>query len=156
MEGFNVAWDSGKQKGSNNLLTDENLQTVGFDRSQIKAVILFFAFPGTLYTEEGVAGSNHPCCGSAGINIVTTDGERASIQDIFYHDRGHKKGQYQNTPHWNRERRFIDITGAEKRVPSEKDHVLDDTSSLEISFVDDAGIERKQTIKRDYSNLCTE
>ena len=53
-------------------------------------------------------------------------------------------------------RRFININGDEERIPSEKDHVLEDSNSLTISFKDHSGIEHKQTVKKDYSNLGTE
>ena len=153
MKRFNVRWDTGKEQGSNDLLLEDNLKHVGIKTSDIKEIQPFFGFPGNFYTERGVAGSNHPCCGSVGINITTNNSQNVSIQDIFYHDQGHSSGSLAGVPHWNRERRYVDINGKEKRIPSNQDHVLKDSSTIVISFVDGNGIEQKQSMKKDYSKL---
>ena len=150
MKKIKVGWKTADGLvGSNELLIDKNLNNIGtLSSKEIKKADSFFAFPGSLYTEEGVARPEHPCCGSAGVNIITHDGRTASIQDIFYHDEGHKSGKYKGIPHWNRERRYINIKGKEKRRPSDIDHTLPNSEWIEITLSDGNSKEKKQKIYR--------
>lgn len=157
MKKFKIGWKTADGLvGSNELLTDRNLNTIGLSSKEIKKADPFFAFPGPLYTEEGVARSEHPCCGSAGVNIITHDGRTASIQDIFYHDQGHKSGQYRGIPHWNRQRRYINTQGKEKRMSSDKDHILPDSVWIKTTLIDGTGKEKKQKIRRKYPAINSE
>lgn len=149
MAEFVIKWETSKESGSDDLLTEENLNKVGIAESEIKEINPFFIFPGNVYTEPGVARPEHPCCGSAGVNIVTNDDKHASIQRIFYHDEGHSHGPLKNLAHWNKESRFVNVSGNEERAPSSTDHVIEDTDSITISLVDSLGREKKQTVNKD-------
>jgi hypothetical protein len=67
----------------------------------------FYAVPGYLYTEPGVAGPYHPTAGSCGATVFTLDGREFQIQDLLYHDRGHRGGL--DPSHWNHERRYVEV-----------------------------------------------
>ena len=145
---FYLKWKTPIEEGLNNLLTDENLAKVGIKREEVAYIEPFFSFPGNLYTEPGVARPAHPCCGSGGVTLINNDGSRASIQDIFYYDYGHKLGELKDIPHWNQENRFIDVNGRVKKDPSKEDHIIKDTKWIELSFKNKDGKEVKQRIQR--------
>ena len=102
-----------------------------------------------MYTEKGVASKNHQCSGSIGVEILTINDERVSIQDIFYCDKGHEQGEYKNKPHWNREERIIDIRGDEKKVPSKIDHIIGDSEFIKLSCIDSYGNKCTQTVNKE-------
>ena len=117
-----------------NLLDERNLTELGIRASDIKdAISTFFHVPGYVYEESGVAGPNHPLAGSCGCHIITYNKGTFGIQEIMYHDRGHRGGQGQ--PHWNHERRFLKITdlGAIelKRSKHVDDHCIPDSPYID-------------------------
>jgi len=135
MSQFSVKFETASQKGAWDLLTDQNLIKVGIKREMIKEVTPVYEVPGSLYTEAGVASETHPCDGSVGIWIVTHDGLKASIQDIFYYDYNPQGSHSAGLRHWNHERRFIDKEGKEE-IGKEgiEFHIIDDCDWINIGF----------------------
>lgn len=116
-------------------MTDNNLKQIGIEKDDIKRIEPFFAVPGELYTEPGVASVTHPCGGSVGVWIYTNDGKRASVQDIFYHDPNIYKTHCDGLPHWNHERRFIDREGEIKTISKGiEHHITEDSERFTIYF----------------------
>jgi hypothetical protein len=123
--GFQATWD---------LIARENLARVGIREEEIVKVEPFFAVPGTLYTEPGVASEKHPTGGSVGVWIYT-ETSRVSIQDIIYYDFNRYQTHYGGLPHWNHERRFIKANGLEERISEGiENHIIDDSETMKVSF----------------------
>ncbi len=123
--GFEAIW---------NLLTPENLARVNITEDEIERIEPFFEVPGTLYTEPGVASYTHPTGGSVGAWIYTQE-SRVSIQDIIYYDFNPYHTHYNGLPHWNHERRFIDVNGHEERITEGiENHIIDDSETMNVSF----------------------
>jgi len=111
-------------KFSYDLLNKRNLRSCGISREGIKEVETVFAVPGYLYEELGVAGLHHPLVGSACSILVTWDGRRLSIDDIWYFDENIERNHFNGRPHWNHERRFVEHT-------SKGDRLIDRTKQVE-------------------------
>ena len=117
-----------------NLLDKRNLTELGIDPRDIKdAIPAFFHVPGRVYEEVGVGGPNHPVAGSCGCYIITYNKGTFGVQEIMYHDRGHRGGQ--GKPHWNHERRFLKITDSGeielKRTKHVDDHYIPDSPYID-------------------------
>lgn len=148
-----IFWNTGSKTGNFNILTEDNLLAIGINKDEIKEIKPFFTDTPNLYTENGVASKFHPCCGSVGYNIITTEGENASLYLIFYHDSGHNMGQ--GISHWNIEfiktKNEIEIDADNKKTIAP--HQLDDTSFITFGYKDNQGNEEQKTLKKDYSKL---
>jgi len=126
---------SNQVEGFWHLITEVNLKKVKVKPEDIKKIEPFFEVPGVLYTEPGVALGTHPCGGSIGLWIYTHDDHRASIQDIIYYDPNICKSHCDGLPHWNHERRFIDVEGKEDRTGKNIEyHIINDSDEITIYF----------------------
>jgi len=139
-----VRFKAGQIEGSWNILKDENLAIVCIKLENIKKIEPFFEVPGTLYTEPDVASESHPCSGSIGVWLWTKEDEMASIQEIFYYDKNINKTHYNGLPHWNHERRLIDINGKVIKERNVEWHIIPDSEELTIYFDG-----KTRTVKRD-------
>lgn len=132
-------------EGTWNLLTPENLAKVNVKLEDIKRIESFFKVPGKLYSEPGVASDIHPTGGSVGVWLYTDTGDRASIQDIIYHDPNINKTHYDGLPHWNHERRYIDTKGKEWREGKCIEyHTIEDSETIHLSFQGNEETVRKE------------
>jgi hypothetical protein len=143
-----IKWDTGKKTKEYDLLNADYLHRVGIDDvTKIKSVKPFFAFPEKPYTEEGVARKFHPLLGSGGAEIETIDGRTALIEELFYYDYGHKKGDLKDTPHYNKEGRFTDIDGHKEVTCDVEDHVISNpTEYMNITLTTPSGSKQTQKI----------
>ena len=85
------------------------------------------------------------------MNAVTFSGQTVSEQYIFYYDKGHTTGPLKNIQHWNIEKRWIDVSGKETRVPSDLDHVISDSDFLRIGCLSDDGRTEEMIVYRPRS-----
>ena len=147
---FSVRFKTSNQfEGAWNIITEVNLEKVKVKLKDIKSIETFFEVPGVLYTEPGVARETHPCGGSIGFWINTYDNKRASIQDILYYDPNIRQTHHNGLPHWNHERRFINIEGKEDRTKENIEyHIINDSDEITIYFNG-----KKKTIKKKLKKL---
>lgn len=115
----------------------------------VNVSLAYIALSNYPYEEVNVARCSHPCEGSIGVYIDTTDGQRYLSEDIFYYDFNLKKNHYEGLPHWNHERRLSDGT---QTFTQEKDsvefHGIPDSPSITWQITDKGSIISEKEIKR--------
>jgi len=131
------------QECSWNLLTDNNLVKMKVCPADIVRIDSFISVPGGFYTEPGVASSGHPLAVSVGVWVYTKNGHRASVQDLLSYDYNIKQTQFNGLPHWNHNRRIIDVNGSEKPASVEI-HRMRNSDWLEIEFEGQKKIVKKK------------
>jgi hypothetical protein len=117
---------------------------IGISQDDIERKETFFAVPGTLYSEPGVASETHPTGGSIGVWIYTRRGQIASIQDIIYYEFNTNKTHFNGLAHWNHERRLIRVDGKMEVQKNVENHIIADSESIEISFGEQTKMVRRQ------------
>lgn len=132
------------REGYWNLLTHQNLRRVGINNwREIERIEPFFHVPGTLYVEPSVPDTR-PYGGSLGVWLYTAT-QRASIQDIINYDYNVDRDHNCGLPHWNHDRRFIDIHGnIDDNVRADEYHIIEASPEITLTF-----FKETKTIRRD-------
>lgn len=143
-----VKFKTEEEEGSTDLINKENLNELGISFNEIKEIDTHFEFPGTLYTEKGVAKENHPCAGSACTVILTNDGREFGIDEIFYYDYNPQHTHFNGKPHWNHERRFKKPKKEEYRSKDVELHSIKDSPEINVEMLEDGELTHVQTIPR--------
>ncbi|UZE93712.1 MAG: hypothetical protein IB618_03010 [Candidatus Pacearchaeota archaeon] len=141
-----IGFDTGAVRGTVDIMSDENLAKANVKREDIQNITPFIGdLNKNLYTEVGIASSEHPCAGSTGVNILTNDGRKASIQRIFYKD----KTQHDKTTHWNQEQ-WIQPVGREREqdnsFKADPNHKIPISESLKFYIIDGDGKKKEKEV----------
>ena len=146
---FEIAFRTNSDEGSWKIIRQANLENIKLRVEDIRKVEpAYFAIPGDLYEERGVASPFHPCGGSIGIFVLGKDDIRRSIEEIFYYDYNVNQNHYDGKPHWNHEKRFSDGQRT-WRIKNVEHHQIPDSPSIRIMIRDSKGnILKEKTVKR--------
>lgn len=130
--GFQIEYD---------LVSDNYLRTFGKSVDDIKDVRWADHFPGSIYTELGLAGPHHPLIGSGSGHFCFKDGSCGEVSEIFYQDFNEKNDHFAGKEHWNHERRYAMTSWSEPRMekhPNEA-HIIDKAEWLELKVSNSKG-----------------